>query len=85
MNGLKQNQTIKHIQRQSVSRLVILTIAALLLLTLTIFHILQFISVSPTYGMVHLLNTSETGTKSYPNNDIISTRENFDYHSAGQL
>ncbi|MGH9952586.1 MAG: hypothetical protein ACRD5J_13250, partial [Nitrososphaeraceae archaeon] len=84
MNGLKQNQTIKHIQRQSVSRLVILTTAALLL-TLTIFHILQFISVSPAYGMVHLLNTSETGTKSYPNNDIISTREHFDYHSAGQL
>jgi hypothetical protein len=35
--------------------------------------------------MVHLLNTSESGTKSYHNNDIISTREHFDYQSAGQL
>ena len=92
MNGLKQNQTIKHIKRQSVSRLVTLTTAALLLLlllllllTLTIFHILQFISVPPAYGMVHLLNTSETGTKSYHNSDIISIREHFDYDSAGQL
>jgi len=85
LNGLKQNQTIKHIQRQSISRLVTLTAAALLLLTLAIFHILQFISVLPAYGMVHLLNTSESGTKSYHNNDIISTREHFDYQSAGQL
>ena len=35
--------------------------------------------------MVHLLNTSESGTKSYHNNDILSTREHFDYQSAGQL
>jgi esterase/lipase superfamily enzyme len=35
--------------------------------------------------MVHLLNASESGTKSYHNNDIISTREHFNYQSAGQL
>ncbi|MGH9953624.1 MAG: DUF726 domain-containing protein, partial [Nitrososphaeraceae archaeon] len=88
MNGLRQNQTLKHVQRQSISKLVTLAAAAsLLLLTLITFHILQFILVPSVHGMDQKLNTSEseTGAKLYQNSDIISTRGHFDYHSAGQL
>lgn len=91
LNGLKQNQTIKHVQRQSISKLVTFTAVASLLLTLIIFHILQSISVSSADGRVQEPSTSETetetetGTKLYHNSDIIYTRGHFDYHSAGRL
>ncbi|MGH9976470.1 MAG: hypothetical protein ACRD8Z_11630, partial [Nitrososphaeraceae archaeon] len=85
---MRQNQTLKHVQRQSISKLVTLAAAAsLLLLTLITFHILQFILVPSAHGMVQKLNTSEseTSAKLYQNSDIISTRGHFDYHLAGQL
>jgi len=87
-NGLKENQAIKHVQRQSISKLVTFAVAAsLLLLILIIFHILQFISISPAYGMMQKMNMSETeiSTKLYQNSGTISTRGHFNYHSAGQL
>jgi alpha/beta hydrolase family protein DUF900 len=89
LNGLKQNHVIKYVQGQSISKLVTFAAAGSLLLVLIVFHILQFISVPPTYGMVQRINMSETeteiGTKLFLDNDIISTRGHFDYRSAGQL
>ncbi len=87
MNGLKQNQAINYVQGQSISKLVTFAAGASLLLILIVFHILQFISVPPTYGMVQRINSSEaeTGTKLYHDSEIISTRGHFDYRSAGQL
>lgn len=88
MNELKQNQTIIHVQGQSISKLVTFAAVAPLLLIFIIFHILQFTSVPPSvYGMVERINTSETetGKTLYHDSDIISTRGHFDYNSAGQL
>jgi hypothetical protein len=88
LNELKQNQTINHVQGQSISKLVTFAAVAPLLLILIIFHILQITSVPPAiYGMVQRINTSEieTETKLYHDSDIVSTRGHFDYHSAGQL
>lgn len=85
---MKQNQTIIHVQGQSISKLVTFAAVAPLLLIFIIFHILQFTSVPPSvYGMVERINTSETetGKTLYHDSDIISTRGHFDYNSAGQL
>ena len=76
MNELKQNQTIIHVQGQSISKLVTFIAVAPLLLIFIIFTFLQFTSVPPSvYGMVERINTSETetGKTLYHDSDIIST------------
>ena len=88
MNELKQNQTIIHVQGQSISKLV--TFACSSTIIVDFYHIpyFKFTSVPPSvYGMVERINTSETetGKTLYHDSDIISTRGHFDYNSAGQL
>jgi alpha/beta hydrolase family protein DUF900 len=90
LSGLNQNQAIKHVPEQSISKLVTFASAtSSFLLILLIFQILYFISFPPIYGMVPRINTSETGTETganmYQFSDSILTRGHFDYRSTGQL
>ena len=91
LNGLKQDQIIKHVLRQSISKLVTFAAVAslLFLLFLIISHLLQFVYVAPALGKTQKVEalpiTTVTSAELSQNNDIISTRGHFDYHSAGQL